>query len=144
MAQATGDGLMSRGDGADLTPSKLRQFGFILAGMTAGLFGLIPGLFGTKWPLWPWMIATVLLVWAIAYPRGLRPVYQAWMRVGAVLGWINTRILLFIVYCVLIVPIGVFIRLRGGDPLARRLERGATTYRVPSREDNKGNMEAPY
>lgn len=128
-----------------LNAPKLRQFGLLLAGVTAFLFGLVPVLLGTSpWPVWPWLTALVLVVWALAHPRSLGPVYRVWMRVGAVLGWINTRILLFIVYCLMIVPIGVFIRLRGNDPLARRMDRGAKTYRVPSREDNKGNMEAPY
>ena len=53
------------------------------------------------------------------------------MAAAEVLGWINTRILLGIVFYGLITPMGLVRRLRGGDAMRRRGDPGAATYRVP-------------
>ena len=56
-----------------------------------------------------------------------------WIRIGHVLGWINTRIIL-----------GVVFRLFGHDPMRRKLERAATTYRQPSHHLPRERMERPF
>lgn len=52
------------------------------------------------------------------------------MRVGHVLGSINTKIILGIVYYGLITPMGIVMRLMGKDSMHRALAKEATTYRV--------------
>ncbi len=75
--------------------AELRQFGFIMGGFIALVFGLVlPWLFGRPWPAWPWLVAAVFAVWALAAPRTLRPVYRAWMRFGAIMGRITTPLLM--------------------------------------------------
>jgi hypothetical protein len=132
-------------DAASATPLRLRQFGLIVGGLTAALFGVLPPLFGSgHWPVWPWVVGAALAGTALAAPTSLRPLYKGWMRVGAVLGWINTRILLLIVYCLLVVPIGLFMRLSGRDPMSRRIDKSLDSYRVKSRDDEPSRMKAPY
>ncbi|MFL6245123.1 MAG: SxtJ family membrane protein [Thermoanaerobaculia bacterium] len=67
-------------------------------------------------------IAAVLLLLAAIAPALLRPVYRGWMRVGEALGWINTRVLLTLVFFLVVTPIGVLMRLFGRSPIttARR------------------------
>ena len=128
-----------------MTPAKLRQFGLLVGGLFAFLFGLLPGVFGSgHWAVWPWVMGAALVVPALVAPTSLRPIYAGWMRVGLVLGAINTRILLFIVFCLLIVPIGAMMRLTGRDPLQRRIDRSARTYRITCDDRARGNMETPY
>jgi hypothetical protein len=132
-------------DAASATPSRLRQFGLIVGGLTAALFGVLPLLFGSVHrPAWPWAVGAVLALTALVAPASLRPVYKGWMRVGAVLGWVNTRILLLIVYCLLVVPIGLVMRLSGRDPMARRIDKSLASYRIKSRDDEPSRMKAPY
>jgi hypothetical protein len=128
-----------------VTEVQLRHFGFIVGGITAVLFGILPPLIWSfGWPAWPWVVGGVLAALALASPRSLRPVYGAWMRVGLVLGWINTRVLLFLVYATMVVPIGVGMRLLGRDPMERRIDKELDSYRVISRDEDPQRMNVPY
>ncbi|MDP9193482.1 MAG: SxtJ family membrane protein [Acidobacteriota bacterium] len=74
----------------------------------------------------PWVLSTLvsiaalLLLLAAVAPSLLHPVYRGWMRVGEVLGWINTRILLTLVFFLVVTPIGLLMRLFGRSPIAVR------------------------
>jgi hypothetical protein len=57
-------------------------------------------------------------------PRALYWPSRVWWRVAYVLGYINARIILTVLYAVLLVPVGVFWRVSGKDPLARRRDHG--------------------
>ena len=63
-------------------------------------------------------------------PQSLKQVHRGWMKVGHVLGAINTKIILGIVYYGLITPMGLAMRFMGKDPMHRVLTEKATTYRV--------------
>ena len=52
-------------------------------------------------------------------PRLLAPVERGWMRFAEVLGRINTRIILTLLYCVVITPVGWIVRRWRDDPLDR-------------------------
>ncbi len=69
---------------------------------------------------------SVLLLLGALAPRLLAPIYVAWMRLAGVLGWINTRILLGVMFFVVVTPIALLGRLFGHDPLARRGRKGAS------------------
>ena len=43
--------------------------------------------------------------------------YQYWMRLGHALGWINSRIILGLVFLLVLQPISIFMRILGYDPL---------------------------
>jgi len=62
----------------------------------------------------------VLLFLAALVPAGARVFYAVWMRLAAVLGYINTRILLGLFYFGILTPVGLFLRLTGRDSLDRR------------------------
>jgi hypothetical protein len=52
------------------------------------------------------------------------------MLVGHVLGWINTRIILGLVFYVVVTPMGIIRRMLGKDPMGRRTRPELDTYRV--------------
>lgn len=123
----------------------LREFGLVTGAMLVLLFGLFfPWLLGANWPLWPWGIAGVLSLWALIAPGSLHPVYHGWMRVGLVLGWISSRIVLTLLFFGVFTPVGWFLRRRGHDPLHRALVPQAKSYRSPSRPRPKQHMERPF
>ena len=64
------------------------------------------------------VIAAVLLIAAAVAPSLLRPVYRGWMRLGEVLAWVNTRILLTLIFFLVVTPIGLVMRLFGRSPIA--------------------------
>jgi hypothetical protein len=63
-------------------------------------------------------IAAALLLGAAIAPALLRPVYRGWMRLGEVLGWVNTRIILTLIFFLVVTPIGLLMRLFGRSPIA--------------------------
>lgn len=123
----------------------LRRFGLLLAAVCAGLFGLLfPWLFGVAFPLWPWAIAAVLAAWALLHPPSLNTPYRAWMRLGLILGWFSSRIVLGTLFYLVFTPISWVLRLRGVDPLHRKPDPKAESYRRPSRERDINHMEKPF
>lgn len=123
----------------------LRQFGLITGGFVAVLFGLaLPWLFGWRFPGWPWVVAAILVSWALIWPQGLNPVYRGWMRVGLVIGSVVNRIVLGIAFYLLFFPMGLVMRLFGHDPMARSLDPRKDSYRVPSKPAPTHNMEKPF
>lgn len=123
---------------------ELRNFAFVLAGMIAAVFGLLlPWIWGYPYPRWPWAGAAALVAWGAFAPASLALPYRWWMRLAAVLGWINNRIVLGIVFYLLILPIGVIRRIVGGDPMRRGLDPNAQSYRI-EREANQADLRRPY
>lgn len=61
-----------------------------------------------------------LLVMGLFVPPLARRFHWAWMKLASVLGYINSRVLLFLLFYLLITPYGLISRLFGRDPLNRR------------------------
>ncbi len=123
----------------------LREFGLLLGGLIAGLFGLlVPVLRHHSPPWWPWVIGGVLCVLALVAPKTLNPVYIGWMRFGLLLSAIETPIILGIVFYLILMPMGMIKRLLGDDPMHRELKKTRDTYRVPSKLRTTVSMERPF
>ncbi|MFO1316111.1 MAG: SxtJ family membrane protein [Burkholderiales bacterium] len=133
-------------DAPPRTPRELRKFGAVLAVAFPAVFCLLlPWLFARPVPWWPLAVSAVLLALAAVAPAALAPVERAWLRVGHVLGWVNTRILLAVLFFVLVLPLGLLLRLLRKLPIARRFDPDAASYRVPStRDDDPKSMEKPF
>jgi Saxitoxin biosynthesis operon protein SxtJ len=111
-------------------PKQLRSFGLLVG----GIFGLI-----ALWPLvwrqeppraWALALAVALIVPALVAPRILAPAYRLWMKLAEVLAWINTRILLGVVFYGMVTPIGLVMRMLKRDPMRRQLEPLGDSYRL--------------
>jgi len=112
------------------TRKELRQFG-LLVGAVFTVIGLWPLVFrGEPLRLWAIGIGGLLIVFGGILPQVLWPIHKGWMWVGHILGWINTRILLGIVFYALLTPIGLVFRLMGKDTMRQRFAGSSTTYRV--------------
>lgn len=62
----------------------------------------------------------LLMVFGRFAPAALKWPSAAWWRFAMILGYINARIILTVVFVVLLTPIGLIWRLIGRDPVARR------------------------
>jgi hypothetical protein len=72
----------------------------------------------------------VLLLMGAFLPAASKRFYAWWMLLAAGLGYVNTRILLTLVYILAMAPFGFVMRLFGHDPMKRRSPAGAS-YWIP-------------
>jgi len=112
------------------TPAELRRFGCTVGGVFLLLAALSWWRGHTQPPLVLGALGALLVLPGLLAPRILGPVERAWMGLALVLGAINTRILLTLVYLVVMTPIG-WLRRLGGDPLDRVLGSAARSHWVP-------------
>lgn len=109
---------------------ELRNFGFIMATFFGIVLGLLPVLIKkSELRSWTVLAAALFLIPSLLYPRALKWLYQLWMAIGMILGWIQTRIILSIIFYLIVSPIAVFMRLRGKDILNMKWDKSAKTYR---------------
>jgi hypothetical protein len=129
----------------DLDRKGLRQFALTIGGVVAVLFGVVlPWLFARGFPLWPWIFGAVFAAWGLAAPMTLQPVYRGWMKFGLLLSKVTTPIILGAVFFIAVLPTGLIRRTFGRDPMARKFDSSAQSYRVPSTAYPKENLEKPY
>jgi hypothetical protein len=127
-----------------MSHSELRKFGLVTALMLVIFFdGLIPWIWDFKPPLWPVIVGGVLVFMALLLPGWLSPVYKVWMRFANVLGWVNTRIILGVIFFLIFLPVGIVLRLFR-DPMRRKWDGSSDTYRMSSRDPKPDNMERPF
>jgi hypothetical protein len=120
---------------------QLRSFGLLVGGVF---------LFIGLWPLvwrgdairpWALTIAAILMPLGLLLPTFLAPLHKGWMAVGHVLGWVNTRIILGIVYYGLLVPMGLLMKMLGRDPMRRAFVPEMETYRVVRERRDPSHMK---
>jgi len=125
----------------EISKKELRDFAFIMASMIILLFALFfPWLYELDFSYTPYFISAFFIAMGLIAPKLLTPVYNAWLKFSHILGLINSKILLFIIFYLLITPMGLIARLFSFDPMRRKVK--SDSYYLP-REDNN-NMENPF
>ncbi|QCH15040.1 hypothetical protein CB0101_08960 [Synechococcus sp. CB0101] len=123
---------------------QLREFGLVVGSLIAVVFGwLLPALHRHPPIVWPFWVGIPLFILGLCAPSLLRHPYRAWMALGHALGWVNGRIVLGVVYWVVLQPIALVMRLSGHDPLRRRWDPSASTYRE-LRKPGSINLNTPF
>lgn len=136
---------MTEGAAQPASRAELRDFGLIVGGLFVAIFGLaLPFLKHRAIPLWPWVAGLVLIVAALVFPPVLRGPNFLWTKFGRILGWINQRIVLTIVFYIILLPTGLIMRALGRDPMARGFENDRESYRVRSRKTPARSMDRPF
>jgi len=111
-----------------ITKKQLRIFGIALT-ILLGVIGLIQFLKGNESTnLWFGGATVLILLTTIAMPLLIKPIYRIAILIAHILGWINTRILLGLIFYLLITPIALVLKLMGRDPLNRKFDKQAKTY----------------
>jgi len=70
----------------------------------------------------------LFLALGLVYPQILKPLHKIWMSLGVILGYFVTKIILFISFFVIIVPMGILLRLLGKDVLDLKVNKAEDTY----------------
>lgn len=111
----------------DLSENGLRKFARTMAFCLAAL-GLILFLRHKQGYGLIWIIALFFLLCGQCAPLILKPAYKLWMGLAFCLGWLNTRIILTLLYYVVVTPIGLCAKVFGKDFLDARLDTTAQSY----------------
>jgi len=124
---------------------EIRDFGLTFGLFTAILFGgFFPWVFERAYPVWPWYVMVVSGGIALIAPLILKPIYRIWMVVGQVFGWINTRIILGLIFFVVFTPYSLVLKLLDKDLLSRKLDKKIKSYRIETKPKPSENMENPF
>jgi hypothetical protein len=79
-----------------------------------------------------------LLLLALVWPAGALRVRTAWLGLGALLGWINTRILLGAFFFLVLTPVALIRR------LAQTRKPATSHWRTPDVHRAPDHFEHPY
>lgn len=118
----------ARAASLEISIRTLRDFGWLIAGALAiGGFWLSSR---ASEDVRPPLLVLGIIILGIAWlcPRLLYWPYRGWMALGGVLGFINTRIILALIYFLIFTPIAFVRRWRGKDDLQLRRRPDAESY----------------
>ncbi|HNX90788.1 MAG TPA: SxtJ family membrane protein [Candidatus Omnitrophota bacterium] len=129
----------------EVTIKDLKQFGIVLA-LILWVFGAIQFFKGRDIYIWfaaAGMVSAGMAVFAVP---GLRPVYKGFIKLAHAIGWVNARVILFLVYYLLVFPIGVLMRLAGKDSMSANWDKKSDTYWIerPLVVDTKESLENQF
>lgn len=109
-----------RDEGA--TPGSDRNFGFVFAAFCALVATYL--LWNGRSVFWVWTGATVVfLTLAVYAPRILHPLNIAWFKFGVLLHHILSPTILALMFVIVFVPIGLWMRVIGKRPLTLSIDR---------------------
>ena len=89
-------------------------------------------------------VGAVLMICGYIQPRLLKWPSAVWWKLALVLGYINARVLLTVIFAVVLVPIGLVWRLIGRDPLGRRRASWRGWSAHPARYRDPKHYERMY
>ena len=96
----------------------LREFGLFISFAFPFLIGwFLPLIGGHSFRTWTVWISIPTLILAILKPALLLYPYRLWIRLGDILGWLNSRIILGLVFFIVLLPIALIMRFFNHDPL---------------------------
>ena len=121
---------------SSISQRQLREFGLLIGfGFPIIIGWLIPIFTGHAFRFWSLWIGIPSLLFGILKPRLLFYPYRAWMLLGLYLGWINSRVILGLVFLLVLQPISLIMKIFNYDPLKKH-KSNALTYR-----EVKGNSK---
>lgn len=65
---------------------------------------------------------------ALVVPPVAAPIYIVWDTITRGIGWVNSRLILAILFVLAVIPMGLLLRLLGKDPLELTIDRGQPSY----------------
>ena len=110
-----------------LDKKTLRKFG-ITMGVAFFIIALVITARHRHNPLFVLSVSAAWFIFAFVLPVLLKPLYIIWMKFAFILSWINTRIILFILFYLFFTPIGIVIRLFGIDLLKIKIDKTKDSY----------------
>ena len=95
--------------------------------------------------LWSLYTSFGFLATSFIYPKlyKISYFYQAWIKFGDCIGKINSKIIIFILFYFLFLPIGILLKIFRKDLLGKKINKSATSYFI-DREKQPKDMENQF
>ena len=122
--------------------SSEKSFG-ILFFIVFSIIGLYPLLTVSSVRIWSLVIAIIFLVIAFAKPIIFKPLNNAWIKLGEILGKIIAPIVMLIVFFAVVTPIGLLLKIFGKDILGLKFSKKIKSYWI-LRDKNIGPMKQQF
>ena len=125
---------------SSVSKKQLREFGFLIGfGMPILVGWIIPAIGGHLFRTWTLWISAPSLIIGILRPGLLFYPYKVWMSLGLALGWINSRVILGLVYFIVLLPIALIMKIFGYDPL--RIKRSDKKSYMENKKGHEVNLK---
>ncbi len=127
--------------------SSLKSFAVTMAIAFPVVFSaILPWVFSTAMPVWPFAVSIAFSALYIAAPHLLYYPYVIWMVVASILGWLNTKLLLGIIFYLLITPIGLIMKVFGKLQYKHRVHAESNWIKRDdeARQKQKTRLEEPF
>ena len=111
------------------TIKQIRQFGLLV-----GTVLIAVGCWQLYRQIYPimrivlWSIGGFLFSGGLLWPQILKPLYVLWMLLAHMLSWVNTRIILGVIFYLIFTPIALVMRIAHRDSLQRKINKNANSY----------------
>ena len=116
-----------------------------------GLVFFLVFLIVALWPLkyeedirfWSLSLSIIFFILGILNSKLLAPLNKLWFKFGIFLGSIVSPVVMGLVYFLVVVPVGIFMRLLGKDLLKKNKIKNASTYWI-ERDKQQSTMKKQF
>ncbi|WNM58985.1 SxtJ family membrane protein [Candidatus Nitrospira allomarina] len=126
------------------TTKDLRSFGLLMGGvfLIVAVWPLV--IHGESIRVWASLFAGAFGAMGLIFPKGLKPMHRVWMKIGEKLGWINSRIILSLLFFGMFTPMAFVMGLLGKRPLQLGYDPKANSYRVVKKARAADHVLKPF
>ncbi len=121
---------------------QIRIFGFIWTVIFAAI-AVFPIFFGNEARLWAVGAAAFFGAVSLIVPRILTIPYKLWIKLGETISLLISNVVIFLMFYLLFVPIGLIAKLFSRDFLDKKIDAKAETY-WEKRKINPGSMNNQF
>ena len=122
--------------------SSNRSFGLLFF-IVFIVVGLWPAIKGETANIYLILISLFFLIFGLINSKILSPFNKAWIKLGEILGLIIAPIIMALVYCIILTPISLIVRMFGKDLLGLKFLKKQDTYWI-KRVKKLGTMKKQF
>ncbi len=120
----------------NISTTKLREFGLTLSLFFPLIIGfLIPYFYRHNFREWTLWVSLFFLIFSFCKPNFLYFPYQAWIKLGNILGYVNSKIIFGFIFYFVVTPLGMVMKFFNYDPLKIKSTKKNDSYKVLNNKD---------
>lgn len=91
-------------------------------------------------------MSLVFILLALIIPKLLKPIFAGWMKFARGMAWLNTKILLTLLYYIFFTPISIILWIARADLLKQKIRKSEESFWVnhENKEKNISNYEKQF